>query len=109
MPLNQQLTPDITLVHNVLPTDTEEILRKRAYSALPRIIADLGRQAGEAALRGMPMSKEMPEGDKARLIRETAEGYEKNLTQRQMYDVLEDVVERLLKQKAEGPKDAGRR
>ena len=109
MPPKKQLTPDITLVNNVLPTDTEEILRQRAYSSLPRIIADLGRQSGEAAWRDMPMSKEMPAADKARLIRETGDAYQKNLTQREMYDILEEVVERLLAKRGDGTKGPGHR
>jgi hypothetical protein len=94
VPVNKQLIPDLTLI-NTSPDDPDEILRERARAALPRIIADLGRQAGEAAWRDTPVSLEMPESDKARLVRETAEAYQRNLTQRQMNEIADDVYRRL--------------
>jgi hypothetical protein len=98
VPVNKQLIPDLTLI-SASPTDPDEVLRERARAALPRIIADLGRQAGEAAWRDTPLSLEMPEPDKARLMKETADAYQRNLTQRQMNDIADEVFRRLREQR----------
>jgi hypothetical protein len=106
VPLNPKLIPNISFIA-AQPTDPDEVLRERARLALPRIIADLGRQAGEAAWKDMPASIDMPVSDKARLIRETADAFQRKLTQREINDVLDDVLRRLRDQRdATGRKTA---
>jgi hypothetical protein len=107
VPLNKQFIPDIALVEGILPTDSDQVIRRRAYSALPRLIADLARQAGEAAWRDMPLASDMADADKERLIKETADAYERNLTQRQMNEIVDEVVRRLKEQNGQAPR--GRR
>jgi hypothetical protein len=104
VPPNPKLIPDISLIA-AQSTDTDEVLRERVHLALPRIIADLGRQAGEAAWKDMPASVEMSLSDRTRLIRETAGAYQRNLTQRQINDIAEDVFRRL---RAQGDAGLGR-
>jgi hypothetical protein len=92
--LNKKISPDISLV-SVQPADTEDMLRKRIRLALPRIIEDLGRQAGEAAWRDNPPPIELDESDKARLMRETAEAYQRKLSQRQINEIAEEVLRQI--------------
>ena len=107
MPLNPKLIPNLSFIA-AQPTDPDEVLRERARVALPRIIADLGRQAGEAAWKDMPASIEMPVSDKARLIRETADAFQRKLTSLEINDILDEVLTRLRDQRDAACRKAGR-
>jgi hypothetical protein len=95
-----QIVPDISLV-STAPTDTDDVLHERIRLAMPRIIADMARRSGEANWSQVPGSAYMSGADKARMIRETAEAFERNLTQRSIHDIADDVF-RQLKRRRDG-------
>ena len=92
------LDPDISLIP-VSRNDTDDLLYERARLAMPRIIADLARRSGEAAWSTMPGAVHMASADKARMIRETAEAFERNLTQKKIGDLTEVVFKKLLEKR----------
>jgi hypothetical protein len=92
------LDPDVSQIP-VSPNDTDDVLYERARFAMPRIIADLARRTGEAAWSSMPGAVHMASSDKARMMRETAEAYERNLTPRKIGDLTEVVFKKLLERR----------
>ena len=68
---------------------------------MPRIIADLARRTGEAAWNTIPGAMHMSSADKARMARETAQAFERDLTPQKLA-VLTDAVLKMLIEKREG-------
>jgi hypothetical protein len=93
-----QISPDISGI-TTNPSDTDEVLRERVRLAMPRILADMGRRIGEATWSQAPGSAYMAGADKARMIRETTEAFQRNLSQRSMHDIAEEAFVLLAKRR----------
>lgn len=93
----KQPVPNIDFI-TLYGADSDDILWERARLALPQVIRDLARQAGEIAWSDTPGGLDLSLGDRARLVRETSEAYQRNLTQRETSDICEQV-HRLLRAK----------
>ncbi len=66
---------------------------------MPKIIADLARRTGEAAWSSMPGAVHMASSDKARMIRETTEAFERNLSAKKIGDLTEAVFRKLIEKR----------
>lgn len=66
---------------------------------MPRIIADLARRTGEANWNQIPGSAYLSGADKARMIRETSEAYQRNLSERKLADLADEVFHLVVKRR----------